>query len=119
MNRSRASAKKAGSSFERLIADYLKEHLDDRIDRRVKTGAADKGDLANIRTKNNNRIVAELKNVMKIALGPWIKEAEIERVNDNAHIGIVIHKRHGVSDPGQQWVTMTVDSLIKLMKDEK
>lgn len=45
MTRSRASAKAAGSSFERLIADRLATHVDDRIDRRVKTGAADKEDL--------------------------------------------------------------------------
>lgn len=119
MPRSRRSAKAAGSTFERQIADYFRDNYHDMIDRRVKTGAKDCGDLANIRTKNNNRIVAELKNVMKIALGPWIKEAEVECVNDNAMIGIVIHKRTRVADPGQQWVTMTVDSLIKLMKDEK
>ena len=37
--RSRASAKSAGARFERHIADYLAAHVDDRIDRRVKTGA--------------------------------------------------------------------------------
>jgi hypothetical protein len=119
MPRSRRSAKAAGSTFERQIADHFRDNYCDMIDRRVKTGSADKGDLANVRTKNNNRIVAELKNVMKIALGPWAKEAEVERQNDGAMIGIVVHKRHGTADPGQQWVTLTVDSLIKLMKDEK
>lgn len=39
MTRSRASAKTAGSRFERAVADYLAEHVDDRIDRRAKTGA--------------------------------------------------------------------------------
>ncbi|QWT25494.1 hypothetical protein KPL76_06305 [Subtercola sp. PAMC28395] len=44
MTRSRASAKAAGSSFERSIADYLKVCLaDDRIDRRVKRGNKDTG----------------------------------------------------------------------------
>ena len=46
MTRSRATAKQAGSLFERSIADYLAVALnDDRIDRRVKTGAKDKGDI--------------------------------------------------------------------------
>lgn len=116
MPRSRATAKAAGSSFERQIADYLKENLSDMIDRRVKTGAKDKGDLANIRTRDNDRVVAELKNVMKMALGPWIKEAETERVNDDAYIGVVIHKRVRSGNPGDQFVTMTVDTFIKLLK---
>ncbi len=116
MPRSRATARAAGPNFERQIADYLKDNLSDMIDRRVKTGAKDKGDLANIRTRDNDRVVAELKNVMKMALGPWIKEAEVERVNDDAYIGVVIHKRHGVGNPGDQFVTMTVDNFIKLLK---
>ena len=39
MTRSRASARAAGSRFERVVADWLAAHVDDRIDRRVKTGA--------------------------------------------------------------------------------
>jgi hypothetical protein len=49
MTRSRASAKAAGAKFERDVADWLARHVDDRIDRRVKTGAKDKGDIAGIR----------------------------------------------------------------------
>ena len=38
MTRSRASARAAGTRFERAVADYLATHVDDRIDRRVGTG---------------------------------------------------------------------------------
>lgn len=115
MTRTRASAKAAGSRFERVCADYLRDHLDDRIDRRVKTGSADRGDIGGIRTIGNGRVVAECKDTAKVSLGTWQREAEIERNNDDAICSVVIHKRHGVADPGQQWVTCTLTDLIALM----
>src|SRR5688500_10743589 len=42
MTRSRASARKAGSSFETLIAGYLAATVDDRIERRTKNGNKDR-----------------------------------------------------------------------------
>ena len=38
MSRTRASAKAAGTRFETDVAKYLAEHVDDRIERRAKTG---------------------------------------------------------------------------------
>lgn len=118
MSRTRASAKAAGAKFERDIADYLAQHVDDRIDRRVKTGAKDKGDLGGWRFAGR-RIVAELKNVTRMSLSGWVNEAEIERGNDDADVGLVIHKRHGKGDPGDQFVTMTLRDLIALTTGER
>lgn len=116
--RNHRSAKAAGTRFERSIADYLAEHVDDRIDRRVKTGAKDRGDLAGIRLSpalRSGRVVAELKNTSRVDLAGWAREAATERMNDDALVGLIVHKRHGVTDPGQQWVTCTVDDLIALL----
>jgi len=119
MTRSRATARKAGPAFERLIADYLKERLgDDRIDRRVKTGNKDRGDIGGV-LFHGHRLVIECKNVMKLALPAWTREAEVERGNDDALAGVVVHKRHGSGKPGEQWVTMTVDQLIALITEER
>lgn len=111
--RSRRSAKAAGSSFERLVADYLAAKVDDRIDRRVKTGARDKGDIAGVRV-HGQRVVLEAKNTAKISLGTWAAEAEVERVNDDALVGVVVHKRHGKGSPADQWVTMTLADFVAL-----
>ena len=119
MTRSRATAKKAGSSFERLIADYLAENLDDRIDRRVKTGAKDKGDIAGLRTATGWRVVMECKNVSRDNLPAWIREAEAERVNDDAALAVVCHKRHGSNKPGEQYVSMTLETFTLLLRDEQ
>lgn len=117
MARSRASAKAAGSKFERDIADHLADRVDDRIDRRVKTGAKDRGDIGGVRV-HGQKLVLECKNTSRINLGTWISEAHAEAGNDDALAGVIVHKRHGVGDPGRQWVTMTVDDLIALMTGE-
>lgn len=115
MTRSRASAKKAGSSFERLIADHLAAVIDDRIDRRVKTGSQDRGDIGGLRHMGG-RVVIEAKDYGgRLMPGPWISEAETERGNDDAIVGLVIAKRRGTTDPGQQFVLMTVDNLTALL----
>ena len=114
MTRTRRSARQAGSRFEREIADYLAEHVDDRIDRRVKTGARDKGDIGGLRHMGQ-RLVIECKNTSRINLGTWMNEAHTAMGNDDAGVGLIVHKRHGKGQPGDQWVTMTVDDLIALI----
>jgi len=114
MARNRTSAKQAGTRFEREIADYLAEHVDDRIDRRVKTGAKDKGDIGGLRHLGQ-KIAIECKNTSRINLGTWINEAHTAMGNDDAGVGLIVHKRHGKGQPGDQWVTTTLDDLIALI----
>lgn len=114
MVRSRATAKKAGTSFERLVADYLAANVDDRVDRRVKAGAKDRGDISGLR-HHGHRVVVECKNTAKLALGPWAGEAEVERGNDDALVGVVAHKRHGKGEAGDQWVTLTLADFVALL----
>ena len=115
MTRSRASAKAAGTRFERQVADYLARGLDDdRIDRRVKTGSADKGDIGGVRHLGA-RVVVECKNTSRLEVGPWLTEAEVERVNDAATVGLVVAKRHGKGAPADQLVLMTLGDLVALL----
>lgn len=115
MTRTRASARAAGSKFERAIADWLGTHVDDRIDRKVKTGAADKGDIGGLRHMGQ-RVVIEAKDYGgRLLVGPWLNEVETERGNDDAGVGLVIAKRRGVTDPGDQIVLMTLRDLVSLI----
>lgn len=116
--RNRRSAKAAGASFERLAANYLADHVDDRIDRRVKTGAKDCGDLAGIRA-HGLKVVAECKNTAAWNPGTWLREAEKERANDGALAGVVIAKRHGKSDPAEQVVLMTLADFAALLAGKR
>lgn len=120
MARNRNSAKQAGARFERVIADCLRDYVSEFIDRRVKTGAADKGDLSNLRTQQGHRVVAELKDYGgRFEVGSWLKEVETERVNDDARVGVVIAKRRGHADPLDQVVIMTVRDYIALTTETR
>jgi len=114
VTRTRASAKKAGSSFERSIADYLALTVDDRIDRRVKNGTKDRGDIGGVRI-HGLRVVLECKNTAKTSLGTWANEAETERGNDDALAGVIVHKRHGKGQPADQWVTLTLADFAAIL----
>lgn len=119
MTRNHRSAKAAGSRFERLVADYLAEHVDDRIDRRVKTGAKDRGDIAGLRHMGG-RVVVECKDYGgRTLLGPWLREVDIERGNDDAIAGVVAIKRRANADPGDQVVAMTLRDLVALLTGER
>jgi hypothetical protein len=119
VTRSRATARKAGTSFERLVADYLAEHVDDRIDRRPKMGSKDRGDIAGVRTFKGKRMVLECKDVAKISLGTWYGEADTERGNDDADVAAVVHKRVRKGQAADQWVTMTLADLVVLLTGER
>ena len=115
MARNRNSAKAAGTRFERQIADHLANHVDDRIDRRVKTGSKDRGDISGLRHMGQ-RIVVECKDYGgQLKPGPWVEEAGRERGNDDAGVGLVVAKRRGTTAPGDQFVLMTLADLVALL----
>jgi hypothetical protein len=115
VTRSNRSARQAGQRFERSIANYLRDELDDRIDIRPKNGTNDRGDIGGIRTTYGREVVAELKDHNRFELSTWIGEAAREAANADAVAGVVIAKRRGVADPGQQFVICTVDDLLALL----
>jgi hypothetical protein len=120
MARSRATAKQAGARFERVTADGLADALEDtRIDRKVKSGSKDKGDIANVR-HNGQKIVIECKDRGgQFYAAEWVAEAEAERINDGALAGVVIAKRKGVTDPMQQYCLMTVGEFVALLRGDR
>lgn len=115
MTRTRKSAKAAGARFESLVAEYLSEHVDDRIERRTRHGAKDRGDIGGVRTPHGHRLVLECKNAARTDLAGWMTEAATEAGHDDAIAGMVVHKRHGRGDPGAQWVTCTLADLVALL----
>lgn len=119
MARSRRSARDAGAKSERKTADYLAAALDDdRIDRRVKRGANDRGDISGLRI-HGQRLVIEVKDCARQDLPAWTAEAHTEAGNDDALAGVVIAKRRGTTDPGRWWVHMTVDDLLALITGQR
>lgn len=119
MTRNRQSAKSAGTRTERHLADYLAHQLgDDRIDRRAKTGAKDRGDITGLRC-HNQRLVIEVKDCARLDLAGWVAQAATEAGNDDALAGLVVHKRRGTTNPGTWYVTATVDDLLALLDGQR
>lgn len=117
MSRTRRSAKQAGATFERAIADHLRNTLNTpTIDRKTRTGIRDTGDIANVTDSHDRLIAIECKNYGgKLNPPQWLREAEGERKNYNAEVGIVIAKRRGTTNPEEQYVLMDVKTLTKLL----
>ena len=84
----------------------------------MKAGAKDRGDIGGVRHLGA-RVVVECKNTSRLDVGTWLREAEVERGNDDALIGVVAHKRHGVGAPGEQFVTMTLRDFVALLTGER
>lgn len=117
--RNRQSAKQAGAAAERAVADYFAAALnDDRVDRRVKRGCDDRGDIGGVRV-HGQRLVIEVKNHVRSDVPGWIAEAQIEGRNDDALAGVVVAKRRGTTNVGRWYVHMTVEELVALITGQK
>ena len=101
MSRTTRSAKAAGTRFESTTA-------------RARSGSKDRGDISGVLIRGK-RAVIECKDHTRTDLAGWLKEAEVERGNDDASFGVVVHKRKGVGDPSEQYVTMTLRTFASLV----
>ena len=122
MGRSLKTAKQAGAAMESRTVDYLRWALnDDRIERRHLAGAKDRGDIAGVRDQGH-RVVIECKNTAAMNVSQHLREAETERGNDDALIGVVVQKRPRIGietreGQGRQLVMMTLESFALMLND--
>ena len=70
-----------------------------------------------MRTIRGGRVIAELKDYGgRVIVKPWLDEAEAERGNDDAVVGVVIVKRRGIANPADQLVMMTSEAFARLLE---
>ena len=109
-------SKARGTRLERTVAVYLAAALnDDRIERRALNGTKDRGYIAGVRTPTGDRVVIEVKNTARMSIGVWINEVEVEKGNDDARVGVCVHKRYGKAAPGEQLVTMRLEDFARVL----
>ena len=101
-----------GTAAETAVVHYLKARGWYHAERRALTGNKDRGDVAGIAG-----CVIEVKDCKTLTFGPWLNEAETEKANDNAAVGVVWAKRRGTTDPGKWFVLMTGEQFTSLLKD--
>ena len=113
-------SKAKGSAFERDIENYINE-VGVKARRLPRSGSKDIGDVA-IELRSNRVLVVEAKNRKTPDMKTWLREAEDEarhyedKYNTETYPVVVTKTRQkGV---GEARVTMTVDTLINLLKWE-
>jgi hypothetical protein len=109
-----ASRRDAGTKLVRDACIYLTEALGEEIVPRSTNGAKDRGDIHGLHIQGE-RLVVEAKNTTAMSLPQWVREAEVERENDHALAGVVLHKRKGTAAADKQWVSMTLGELVSLI----
>lgn len=113
------SAKAAGAAHERAVAAYLAHELgDDRIEVRRGNGINDRGDVTGVKTIRGGRVVIEAKNYSsdRIQISKWLAEAETERGNDDAALGVVAVKMRGDGNSGNALICMTLETFARLLE---
>src|SRR5262245_3571679 len=112
--RNHRSARTAGTRFERQVADTLADYVDENIDRRVKYGNRDRGDITGLRHMGG-RLVVEVKNTSRLTISSWLDQVDLERGHDDALAGLVVAKRHGHGDPLDAVVLLSLRDLVALL----
>lgn len=111
--RSNASARAAGRTWERQVAEYLVSEGWPRAERRRLAGAKDRGDIAGILG-----VVIECKNAARLEWAKWLEEARVEAANDGPDsLGAVWAKRRGVASPGGGYVVMDGGTFVRLLRE--
>ena len=107
MSRSRAK----GTSWESNIVDYLRTAGWPHAERRALNGRRDRGDVAGL-----IGVVIEAKNEASIRLAAYVAEAEAERANGDADVGVAWIKKRGKTSAGDGYVVMTGAQFTALLK---
>lgn len=119
-----AANKRRGASWELDLLKYFRNEGIDAERLRL-TGKADEGDL--VLKIGGIPYVVEAKNVAKIDLASYVREAEVEARNYGAHraldflpnhAAIVKRRNHGVGEayvvmPLTEWLNQIVDTVRK------
>ena len=105
-----------GSSYERSIVNYLKDNGFADAERTRAGWADDRGDIHGVKSQDGTPFTFECKNHRGDSLPGWTKELEREVSNAKGLVGVVVHKRHGTTDPGEQFASMPLAMLVQLIK---
>jgi ATP:corrinoid adenosyltransferase len=100
-----------GTSFETFVVNYLKQFYP-LAERRTLHGSQDKGDIAG----TDPRIVWECKNQKVLNFSTWLHEAQWEKDNAKAELGIVVAKRRSYGNPADQYAVLRLEDLLTLLK---
>ena len=108
--------KNKGSAYERSIVEYLRAS-GFRVDRTRAGWADDRGDIHGVTDSRGLPFTFECKNHARLNLAGWISELRTEVSNAGGVAGVLVHKKRGTTDPGEQYATLPLRMLVQLLKE--
>jgi hypothetical protein len=105
-----------GSAYERSIVNYLRDH-GYNADRTRAGWTDDRGDVHGITDSEGRPFTFECKNHRRDNLSGWIMELKREVANAGGNVGVVVHKKVGTTDPGEQFASLPLSMLVQLLKE--
>lgn len=105
-----SKARAKGTAAESAVVAYLQRRGWVHAERRALAGSSDRGDIAGIAG-----VMVEVKNCAKHDLAGWLAEAKAEQANAGAHIGAVVAKKRGTTDPGEFYAILPFRQLCDLL----
>lgn len=115
-------AKEKGTRMETAVTSYFKDVFEDKEDsigRMALKGSNDEGDIRGIYFRGE-RVVVEVKDRRKYEPKAWLEEAERERGNADAAIGVVVFHVNGIglAHMEDQGVLMPLWAFCKFLGGE-
>lgn len=106
-----SKSKAKGTAFETSLLPLLEQYWP-HTERRATEGRNDRGDFA---MPGNRLYIVEAKNEKTLKLPEWWRETETEALNAGVPFGLLVHKRRGTTKPEEQWTTLALGQLLKLI----
>lgn len=103
-------SKARGTAAETAVVGYLRARGWIHAERRALAGNLDRGDIAGV-----VGVTLEVKSCKSFDLAGWLKEAQAEQANNGDHIGAVIAKKRGTTNPADWYALMTFRQLCDLL----
>ena len=105
-----AMARRKGANYQRLIRHWFETHGWTVM---VRPPGEDGDDITII---EHPHLSIEVKNHARTDLPAWTAQAARQAAG---RIPVVIHKRHGTTNPEHQWVTMTLADFTRLIGEQR
>ncbi len=104
--------KRKGASAETTVAQWLKQRWP-LAERRHLNGNLDRGDITGV-----PNTVIEVKSGANISIPAWLKELDVEMINDGAEHGCLMVKPKGKTKGEDYWCITRPDIFFDLLKNK-
>jgi hypothetical protein len=107
-----SAARQKGTKYETSLLPLIRVYYPEAR-RSPLAGANDTGDFT---IPGEDRFILQAKNRKRMVLSEWVEAAGIQAKRHHPEaVGVVVHKRLGVTDPADQYVTMKFGDFLWLV----